>query len=120
MPPVVISVEHVRKRYDIGVSGGSMFQHGSLRESIAVAASSAWQRLRGQHNGLERAADHIWALDDVSFSVNSGEVIGIIGRNGAGKSTILKLLAGVTKPTSGEIHTKEHSGMQSILHQLHI
>ncbi|MBR0270969.1 MAG: ABC transporter ATP-binding protein [Methanobrevibacter sp.] len=45
------------------------------------------------------------ALDDVSFSVNKGERVGIIGFNGAGKSTILKILSGVLKPTKGEIHT---------------
>ena len=44
-----------------------------------------------------------WALKDVSFSVEKGDVIGIIGRNGAGKSTILKCIAGIYKPTSGKI-----------------
>ncbi len=44
-----------------------------------------------------------WALRDVSFSVEKGDVIGIIGRNGAGKSTILKCIAGIYKPTSGKI-----------------
>lgn len=106
MPPVVIEVEHVRKRYNIGVAGRRVSQYGSLRESITAAASSAWQRLRGQHSGLERVDDHIWALDDVSFSVRSGEVVGIIGRNGAGKTTLLKILSRITKPTSGcaQIH----------------
>jgi lipopolysaccharide transport system ATP-binding protein len=45
------------------------------------------------------------ALDQVSFSVHKGERVGIIGFNGAGKSTILKILSGVLKPTSGQIHT---------------
>ena len=44
-----------------------------------------------------------WALRDVSFPVEKGDVIGIIGRNGAGKSTILKCIAGIYKPTSGKI-----------------
>ena len=45
------------------------------------------------------------ALDNVSFSVHKGERVGIIGFNGAGKSTILKILSGVLKPTSGKIDT---------------
>ncbi|MDD3192692.1 MAG: ABC transporter ATP-binding protein [Oscillospiraceae bacterium] len=44
-----------------------------------------------------------WALKDVSFQVHPGEVLGIIGRNGAGKSTILKVISGILKPTSGSV-----------------
>ena len=44
-----------------------------------------------------------WALRDVSFEVQRGEALGIIGQNGAGKSTILKLLYNITAPSAGEI-----------------
>lgn len=47
-----------------------------------------------------------WALQNVSFSVEKGEVIGVIGSNGAGKSTILKILSRITPPTSGRIAIK--------------
>jgi ABC-2 type transport system ATP-binding protein len=50
--------------------------------------------------------EQLVALDDVSFSVESGETVGILGRNGAGKSTLLRLLAGVTAPTGGVIRVR--------------
>src|SRR5262245_58530962 len=44
-----------------------------------------------------------WALRDVSFEVERGQVVGVIGRNVAGKSTLLKILSRVTEPTSGRV-----------------
>jgi ABC-2 type transport system ATP-binding protein len=49
--------------------------------------------------------EELTVLDNVSFTINRGEVVGIVGKNGAGKSTLLKLIAGVLKPTSGKIST---------------
>src|SRR5258705_5849625 len=54
------------------------------------------RRLRGRRNDF-------WALREVSFEVERGEALGIIGQNGAGKSTILKLLYNITAPTKGRI-----------------
>jgi ABC-type polysaccharide/polyol phosphate transport system ATPase subunit len=51
-----------------------------------------------------RPSETFAALQDVSFSVSSGSTYGVIGRNGSGKSTALKLVAGITKPTSGSVH----------------
>lgn len=45
-----------------------------------------------------------FALQDVSFQVEQGEIVGIVGRNGSGKSTILKILTGVLNPTEGSVH----------------
>jgi ABC-type polysaccharide/polyol phosphate transport system ATPase subunit len=52
-----------------------------------------------------RAADRdsFWALQDISFEVESGHAIGLIGPNGSGKSTILKLVGGISRPTSGRV-----------------
>jgi ABC-type polysaccharide/polyol phosphate transport system ATPase subunit len=50
-----------------------------------------------------KQSGEMWALRDVSFQVNEGEALGIVGHNGAGKTTILKIIAGITTPTRGEI-----------------
>ena len=48
----------------------------------------------------------LWALRDVSFSVEQGQVLGVIGHNGAGKSTLLRLLCGLGRPTTGQIYRR--------------
>ena len=63
----------------------------SLKEFVTTA-------LRGKLRYSE-----FLALDHVSFEVKKGETLGLIGRNGAGKSTMLKIIAGILKPTQGEV-----------------
>lgn len=48
-------------------------------------------------------SDYLWALNDVSFSVDRGEAVGITGPNGSGKTTLMRLIAGITRPTSGSV-----------------
>ena len=102
----VISIEHLSKVYRLGQIGTGTFTHD---------LSLWWARIRGKPNPLlrigetdrdDRNGEELWALKDVSFTVEQGEVLGIIGRNGAGKSTLLKILSRVTAPTSGKIKVK--------------
>lgn len=50
-----------------------------------------------------RVRDEFWAVDDVTFDVMEGEAVGLVGANGHGKSTLLKLIAGVLVPDSGTV-----------------
>ena len=88
----IIAVNHVTKEYQLG-------QIQSLKTTVL----NQWRQLTGQP--IEERSP-FKALDDVDFSVEQGEVLGIIGHNGAGKSTMLKLLANISKPSSGSIQVK--------------
>ncbi|MHB1534368.1 MAG: ABC transporter ATP-binding protein [Acidimicrobiales bacterium] len=86
----------------------------NLSKSYSVATQRetfllrlALQRMR---HPLAGPAETFWALRDVTFDVHPGEVVGIIGRNGAGKSTVLKILSRVTDPTEGEVRLRGRVG----------
>lgn len=67
--------------------------------------SSPLDRLNESFHPLRKQYhQEFFALKDVSFEINKGESVGIIGNNGSGKSTILKILANVVTPTSGTVH----------------
>lgn len=83
-----LKFEHVSKRYHVRKPS----EGGSSRNPLVRKIQS----LRGRR-------EDFWAVRDVSFEARRGEALGIIGHNGAGKSTILKLLSNITSPSSGEI-----------------
>src|SRR5262245_55095536 len=93
----IIRVEKLSKQYRIGARHAP---YSTLRDSIIQTFRSPLARIRRNGN---RELDTIWALKDVSFEVKPGEVVGIIGRNGAGKSSLLKVLSRITEPTAGQV-----------------
>lgn len=98
MPPV-IKVENLSKRYYIG---RGLFAYATLRERITEVIQKPFSLLsNGNPSDTAQAQSTIWALNNVSFEVQAGEVLGIVGRNGTGKSTLLKILSRITEPTSG-------------------
>lgn len=99
---LVLKVENVKKRYRLGVIGGGTLQ-GDLQ--------SWWARIRGKEDPNTKIGSDVdtkkgsfMALDGISFEVKKGERLGIIGGNGAGKSTTLKILSRVTAPTEGAVY----------------
>jgi ABC-type polysaccharide/polyol phosphate transport system ATPase subunit len=92
-----IDVQHVSKRYVLGQRLGG---YTTLRETLS--AKTPWSR--------PEPSTELWALRDVTFQAVEGEILGLIGHNGAGKTTVLKILARITHPTEGLSRTRGRVG----------
>src|SRR5438067_10694496 len=105
-----ISVENLSKLYRLGA--GATGGYRTLRETITDALAAPWRRPRARAGRPAAAgpSGSVWALRDVSLDVQPGEVVGVIGRNGAGTSTVLKILTRITEPTSGRARLRGRVG----------
>jgi lipopolysaccharide transport system ATP-binding protein len=101
-----IRVEGLGKKFIIGHEAQQK-PHQTLRDSAGRAIVNAWRKTVDMSRGRAiiggDTTEEVWALRDINFSVEPGEVLGIIGRNGAGKSTLLKILSRITEPSVGRV-----------------
>ncbi len=95
----IISIENLSKRYVLA-GGEHSLSRFSLRNTISDKAIALRRRLAGGPSQARKATE-FWALRDIDMDVERGQVVGLIGRNGAGKSTMLKILSRIVEPTSG-------------------
>jgi len=102
MSDAIIKVQNLGKRYRIRHQQSGM-NYVALRDVLAQKLKTAVNPFPRKSRPPSPAREDFWALQDVNFEVRPGEKVGLIGRNGAGKSTVLKLLSRITEPTRGRI-----------------
>src|SRR5580692_6316611 len=101
----IIKVRGLGKQYRIGRRRVSRTLREAAMDSVTAPlrySRSLLSRTANDANSGEKR-DTIWALRDLSLDVGEGEVLGVIGRNGGGKSTLLKVMSRITEPTTGRV-----------------
>ncbi len=97
----VIRVDGISKYYQLGAVSS-----GSMKDDIRHLFHKLTGKEKQFYDSNVQDEQGTYALSNVSFSVNRGEVIGLIGKNGAGKSTLLKIISRITEPSAGTIKIK--------------
>jgi len=112
---VALSLHGIGKAYRLGSAEKAHRGAAATTTAWLARAVRNWKQLQslGSASHAPDEEDVIWALKDISFTIERGEIVGLIGRNGAGKSTLLKVLARITTPSAG--HAVVYGRMGSLL-----
>ncbi len=105
-----IEVEQLSKIYTIAHEAQVSI---SLKESITNVCKNSLQKIWplgkksiSSKSLTKRSTEKFWALQDINISIEEGDKVALLGRNGAGKSTFLKILSRITPPTTGKIKVR--------------
>ena len=104
MSDYAITVENISKRYRIGVQEAAADTLGGTVFRALTKPARTFSQIRSLSTfgaDSDQADDIIWALKNISFELKEGGKLGIIGKNGAGNSTLLKVLSRITEPSHG-------------------
>lgn len=92
---IAIRIQNLSKCYQI---------YGSPHDRLKQFVAPRMQCLLGKP--IKQYFREFWALKDISFEINKGETVGIVGCNGSGKSTLLQIICGTLAPTGGTVETR--------------
>ena len=93
---VLIKAENLSKKFCLSLKRSLWYGMQDIASEVIALET----------NKHDLRKNEFWALQNVSFEVRRGEMLGLIGQNGAGKSTILKILNGLIKPDSGQVEMR--------------
>ncbi len=100
MGEYAIKTSKLGKRYVLGVRGSARGMHKLFEDRVRSLVRPVLKQ-----NSVDSAGprpQHLWALRDIDLAIRHGEIVGLAGHNGAGKSVLLKMLSRITWPTEGE------------------
>jgi ABC-type polysaccharide/polyol phosphate transport system ATPase subunit len=100
-PDPTLRVDGVSKRYSTTARSAMRYGVGEILGEFDVRRSTDRPELR---------PSEFWALDDVSLTVAPGQAVGVIGANGAGKTSLLRVVHGLSRPDSGDVTVKGRTG----------